>query len=371
MQQHVGMQLDALARAVEQSIDGIAVLALDGTILYVNPAWEDMHGYQPGELLGRTIQSVYPDERFAQQAVEAVQRLQEGADRYELEQDHIRRDGSPFQVWLAVTLLRDDDGQASGFILIARDVTAYNRMREDLRAANQRLRQQAADLAARNEDLEAFAYSVAHDLKNPLTSILGYAELLRDDFDRFPPEMRREFLDAIVDRSAKMQQIIRELFLLAQVSHQEIILHPVEMGSVIREALVRVKDVWGSSPPVVQTPDAWPPALGHAPWLEEVWVNLLTNAVKFGGPTVEIRLGATQKESDWVRFWIQDNGPGISLEDQTRLFKPFSQLEGNRKEGHGLGLAIVRRIIEKCGGQVGVESAPGAGSRFWFTLRRA
>jgi signal transduction histidine kinase len=110
-------------------------------------------------------------------------------------------------------------------------------------------------------------------------------------------------------------------------------------------------------------------ALGYGPWVEEVWVNYLSNALKYGGRPPRVKLGATPQSDGKVRFWVRDNGPGLASGAQDRLFTPFTRLDRGRVAGHGLGLSIVRRIVEKLGGQVGVESEEGAGSVFWFTLR--
>jgi signal transduction histidine kinase len=115
-------------------------------------------------------------------------------------------------------------------------------------------------------------------------------------------------------------------------------------------------------------PESWPQAVGYSPWIEEVWANYLSNGIKYGGEPPRLELGATKQADGFVRFWVHDQGPGISVEDQTRLFTPFTQLEQVRATGHGLGLSIVRRIVEKLGGEVGMESEVGKGSTFHFTL---
>jgi signal transduction histidine kinase len=116
-------------------------------------------------------------------------------------------------------------------------------------------------------------------------------------------------------------------------------------------------------------PGAWPAAVGYAPWIEEVWINYLSNALKYGGQPPVVELGADVQDDDWIRFWVRDNGPGILPDDQARLFTPFTRLSQVDLEGHGLGLSIVRRIVEKLGGEVGMESdTTGSGSLFYFTL---
>jgi signal transduction histidine kinase len=121
--------------------------------------------------------------------------------------------------------------------------------------------------------------------------------------------------------------------------------------------------------PEIVLPDAWPVALGHGPWIEEVWANYLSNAMKYGGKPPRLELGA-ETTGDNVRFWVTDNGPGLTPEQQSRLFVPFIRLHQVRATGQGLGLSIVRRIMEKLGGEAWVEGEFGKGSRFGFTLPR-
>jgi signal transduction histidine kinase len=122
--------------------------------------------------------------------------------------------------------------------------------------------------------------------------------------------------------------------------------------------------------PELIIPAAWPLAVGYAPWIEEVWTNYLSNAIRHGGKPPRVEVGAELQPDGFVRFWVQDNGPGLTQEEQVNLFTPFTRLDQVRTKGYGLGLSIVRRIIEKLGGQVGLESEGkvGQGSTFYFTL---
>jgi signal transduction histidine kinase len=146
---------------------------------------------------------------------------------------------------------------------------------------------------------------------------------------------------------------------------------PLNMAEIITEARGRLADIIEKQQAEIILPlKSWPTAWGYAPWVEEVWTNYLSNAIKYGGRPPRVEPGATVQPDGQVYFWVRDNGPGLSFQEQARLFAPFTRLHQVRAEGHGLGLSIVRRIVEKLGGQVGVESkgAPGQGSTFWFTL---
>jgi signal transduction histidine kinase len=142
------------------------------------------------------------------------------------------------------------------------------------------------------------------------------------------------------------------------------------MARIVAQAQGRLAHFAEERQAEIILPEAWPVAVGYAPWVEEVWVNYLSNAIKDGGQPPRVELGATapQVATGQVRFWVRDNGAGLTPEEQARLFTPFTRLDQTRATGHGLGLSIVRRIVERLGGQVDVDSTPGEGSVFGFTL---
>lgn len=241
------------------------------------------------------------------------------------------------------------------------------RLQSQLLHANQQLEEHLAELQARNEELDAFAHTVAHDIKNPLGIILGYASFAEQSYDNLPAELCQQAFHNIVRSAIKINTIIESLLQLAGVRYKSVVSEPLEMPEIISEALGRLSILIEDSQARIDLPSGWPSAQGYAPWVEEVWANFLSNAIKYGGKPPHIELGA-QIEGDLVRFWVSDNGRGLSIQEQQHLFKPFTQLERSSPKGHGLGLSIVRRIVEKLGGTVGVESQPGHGSTFYFTL---
>jgi signal transduction histidine kinase len=235
----------------------------------------------------------------------------------------------------------------------------------------ERLRQHTAELEASNQELDAFAHSAAHDIKNPLARVVGFAELLEGDYATLPEETLRSSLHRIAQTGRKMSNIVDELLLLSSMRQvEEIDLRPVDMAGIVTEAQDRLDDLIAEHQVEFILPPSgtWPVAIGYAPWIEEVWVNYLSNAIKYGGRPPQVELGATEEENGMVRFWIRDNGPGLTPEEQARLFTPFTRLDLVRAKGHGLGLSIVRRIVERLGGEVGVDSRVGEGSVFSFIL---
>ncbi len=230
------------------------------------------------------------------------------------------------------------------------------------------LRRQAQELQTRNEELDAFAHTVAHDLKGPTGLIIGFADALEDRLALIPPEELRRHLRTIKRNGRKMNSIIKELLLMASVRKAQVENEFLDMATITEEARERLTFVIEEHAAEIVPPESWPLAAGYAPWIEEVWVNYISNAIKYGGRPPRVELGATAQPDGFIRCWVRDNGTGLDPEDQARLFKPFTQLDTTRAQGHGLGLSIVRRIVEKLGGQVGVESKIGQGSTFFFTL---
>jgi signal transduction histidine kinase len=230
------------------------------------------------------------------------------------------------------------------------------------------LSQYAADLETRNKELDAFAHTVAHDLRGPLSLSIGFCTLLREEWPDLSVEQVEEALQMVIEGAHKMHNIIDELLMLASVRKEEVKATQLDMGHILAEAEKRLAYLVNDYQPHIVGPDTWPAALGHGPWVEEVWTNYISNAIKYGGQPPRVELGATLQSDDMVRFWVRDNGPGLTPEEQVRLFTLFTRLDQVRAKGHGLGLSIVRRIVEKLGGQVGVESQVGSGSVFTFTL---
>ena len=217
-------------------------------------------------------------------------------------------------------------------------------------------------------DLDAFAHTVAHDLKNPIGNVLGYSEVLVKNYDRISPNQIKSTLGILSQSATKMRDIVDSLLLLARIRMEDIRIESVEMGTIVEEVCQRLQPMIQEADAKIILPEEWPIVHGYGPWLEEVWVNYLTNAVKYGGKPPHLELGATPKNKHEMMFWVKDNGDGLAADEQTKLFQPFVRLHDTTVTGHGLGLSIVQRIVEKLGGHVGVESQQGKGSTFYFTL---
>jgi signal transduction histidine kinase len=220
-------------------------------------------------------------------------------------------------------------------------------------------------------ELDAFAHTVAHDLKSPLWLMTGFAEMLLADFGEAMPKEMKRHVESIERTGKKGIRIVEELLLLASVERQNVKVTAVDMQPIVTSALDRLEMMLQEYKPIIIQPESWSSARGYAPWLEEVWVNYFSNALKYGGNPPQVECGATQLDENRIKFWVKDNGEGIAPEDQTKLFTEFRKLDTTTHEGHGLGLSIVQRIIQELDGEVGVESQMGQGSCFYFVLPAA
>ncbi len=253
-----------------------------------------------------------------------------------------------------------------------------------LRNLQRQLQESNHELQKRVDELDAFAHTVAHDLKNPLSALILHAELLAE-IPNLSPDKMRQRAQYIIQSAHRMADIIESLLLLAGVRKQEVVYEPLDMGSILAAVQEGLSYMIQQRQAEMILPASWPAALGYKPWVEAVWTNYISNAIKYGGDPPRVEVGFDECANEpahlapssvnphmrYIRFWVRDNGPGISPEDQARLFTPFTRIHHERAKGHGLGLSIVQRIVERLGGQVGVTSQLGQGCVFSFTLPAA
>jgi PAS domain S-box-containing protein len=358
------LELRKLTLSIEQSGSIIVITDTAGLIQYVNPRFEETTGYTVHEALGqnpRILKSGEQDAAFYQVLWATIS----GGQIWYGEFHNRRKDGTLYWERATIAPVHNSAGQIVNYIGIKDDITERKQAEESLRQSN-------TELQARNEELDTFGHTVAHDLKNPLSNIIGFAYLMEDRENPLSAEEIYQMARTIKQMGLKMDSIIEELMLLSGLRKAEVKMEPLNMANIVAEIVERLGPQIQDSQAKLTCPTDWPKVMGYAPWVGEVWVNYFSNAIKYGGHPPHIELGATQ-EDDVIRFWIHDNGPGLSSEEQARLFTPFERLEQAGLSGHGLGLSIVRRIVERMGGQVSVKSTgvAGEGSTFSFTLPAA
>ncbi|HEY89988.1 MAG TPA: PAS domain S-box protein [Thermoflexia bacterium] len=330
-----------------------------GEITFANPEATNLFGYSHAELLTHTSSELFADASVIKE--NNVSPMDNGVTRYETQILNQARVEVPVIISSRPLF---QEGESRGVLSAITDITAR-------KEAEEQLQQYAAELEEHNAELDAFAHTVAHDLTGPLSVLMGYTSLLEVEMSsgQIDDAMLQVIATSLERNGQRMANIIEELLLLASIRRKdEIPREPLDVAAIVAAVREQLQEQIVRVAAEVSIPPIWPIAMGYAPWVGEVWVNYLSNALKYGGKPPRVELGAEISSNQMVRFWVRDNGPGLTPEEQEHLFTPFERLNQLRIEGHGLGLSIVQRIISKLGGEVGVESVPGAGSTFYFTL---
>ncbi len=330
---------------------GVLIIDLKGNIIDLNPAAESILSRHKNELVGKEIYSAFPAYEKMLHQYKTVTNT------------HIELTLGPNNPIYEVQVmpLTNRRGKLTGRIVLLYDITERKRT--------------VAERDKLINELDAYASTVAHDLKNPLGLIVGHTNLIkRKNKEPLPPQVQNS-LDVIAKTSTQMAQIVDSLLLLASVRNvDDIKREPLDTAVLVNNAWNNMSDLAEQANAQLIQPETWPTVIGYAPWIEQVWTNYLSNAIKYGGRPPRIEIGADAPTSSngptpHIRFWVRDNGNGLSAAESEQIFQEFSRLDQHSKlQGHGLGLSIVKRILDKLDGTFGVESTPGQGSTFYFTL---
>ena len=353
------------------SVKDYAIFMLDpqGRITSWNHGAERLKGYGRDEILGKHFSIFYPAED--NQRDKPARELEIAARDGTLEDEgwRVRKDGSRFWANVIISAIRNEHGDLLGFTKVTRDLTARREADEQLRTRTEELEEQKLQLQESNEAMEAFNYSISHDLRAPLRGMWGYATALLEDYADRLDSCGHQYVQSIVDGAARMDALIEDLLAYSRLSRTQISLGPVSLSRVVAAAVSQVKEHSNASAEI-QVIEPLGEVEAHSPTLSQVLVNLLSNAVKFVSPGTGARVRVYSEISErTVRLCIEDQGIGIAPEHHKRIFQPFERLHGIESyQGTGIGLAIVRKGIERMRGHLGVESAVGQGARFWFDL---
>lgn len=363
-----------LAAIVESSDDAILSKDLNGTITSWNRGAERIFGYTAEEAIGQPVTMLMPPDRVNEEP-NILARIRQGerVDHYETVRK--RKDGTLLDISLTVSPITDGNGHIIGASKIARDVTELKKHREHLERL---VSERTAELSATNKQLEAFVYSIAHDLRAPLRSMQGFSAMLADEEAKRLSDIGKDYAQRINKSARFMDELLTDLLAFARITQQRIQMSRTNLEPIVRAVLFELDQDIQDKRANVEVAEPWPDVLAHSPTLTQVLLNLVGNALKFGSPDrpLAIRLRAEERLEGtpavrWVRVWVEDNGIGIAPEHQEQIFRLFLRLHRDAYPGTGMGLAIVRKALERMGGHVGVESVSGQGSRFWFELKRA
>jgi PAS domain S-box-containing protein len=326
-------------------------------------------GFEQKDFLGKDLAAIFTPEDI--QAGVPQRELQRSAAEGTANNDRWlrRKDGRRFFASGITTALKDESGRLIGFSKVLRDETEKRQAEEHLERT---VAERTADLRATNEQLEAFVYSIAHDLRGPLRSMMGYSQLLVDDHASGLDTTARQMLQRINASSEFMDQLLLDLLAYGRTARVELELDRIEVKQAWESALLQCAVQIDQSNAFLETVEPLPVVRAHQVTLGQVLANLLSNALKFVAPGVRPRVRFRGEEQEaFVRLWMEDNGIGIPADQHDRVFRVFERMHGARYAGTGIGLSIVRKGVERMGGHVGLESEPGRGTRFWIALPKA
>jgi PAS domain S-box-containing protein len=368
------------------SLEMLGIADFEGRLLQLNPSWERVLGYSAEELYQKSgLDLVHSDDLPAMR--DQMRQLQQKDTTASFEGRYACKDGSyRWLGWTAASVVADRI-----IYIFARDITPRKLAEEQVQRLNVALTHRAAELEAANAELEremtvreraetalkesnaeleAFAYSVSHDLRAPLRAMQGFAQALLEDCSAELSSTGLDYAHRIISAATRLDTLIQDLLLYSRISHSTLDLGLVQTDVVLEEALANLEAPFHDSNANLQIIRPLLPVVAHHSTLVQVVGNLLSNAVKFVAsgvrPEIRVRMESLGKVG---RLWVEDNGIGIAPEFHNRIFRVFERLHGvEAYPGTGVGLAIVRKGIERMGGRVGVDSAPQTGSSFWIEL---
>ncbi len=357
-----------LSRAVDRSPSMVMITACDGTVEYVNQKFSDVTGFAGCEVVGRDLRSLFAG-RVADDMTEELWKSISSGKEWRGELQNRTKGGERYWESVAISSIVDEQGAITNFVIEKEDITRRKLAEEEIESLNARLAERAAELEALNGALEAFNYTVSHDLRTPLTVINGYNQLLRERYADRLDQDGAGYLQTIADEVQQMNKLIRSLLEFSRMGRQELDCTEIDLSYLAKAIMEELKH---------KTPERAVTFVlqngiccnGDYALLRVVLVNLLGNAWKYTGRNEKavIEFGAQVIQGE-TAYFVRDNGAGFDMAKAEMLFTPFQRLHSAEEfEGHGIGLATVAQIIKRHNGRVWAEGVPGSGATIYFTL---
>jgi PAS domain S-box-containing protein len=351
--------------------DTIFVRDMSDIITYWNRGAQELYGWTAEEAFGKRahqlLQTVFP------MPIDEIRAELLRADRWEGELEKTKADGTQVVVASRWSLRRDLQKRAVAILETNNDITERKRTEEKIRKLNEDLEERTAELEAINKELEAFAYSISHDLRAPLRHMAGYTELLQKNASSILDEKSRRYMTMILESAKRMGDLIDDLLAFSRIGRAETRMTMVSLEQLVKEALSEVQQETDGRNMDWKI-GALPNLYGDRSMLRVVLVNLVSNAVKFTRtrPQPEIEIGCADGEEDEIVVFIRDNGVGFEMKYVNKLFGVFQRLHRAEEfEGTGIGLATVQRIIHRHGGKVWAEGLVDRGATFYFSVPKS
>lgn len=366
------LALIRLAAIVESSDDAIMGKDLNGIITNWNKGAEKIFGYTAVEMTGTSIMRLIPADRKDEEN-HGMENIKRGKSVEHFETLRQTKDGRLINVAITISAIKDALGEIIGVSKVAHDITDRKAAEEKIHQLNtdleQRVVERTAQLEAANKELEAFSYSISHDLRAPLRAVNGFAGIVLEDFGPQLPEEGRGYLERIRAGALRMGVLIDDLLAFSRLSRQSVNRQNVNTVKLVQNVLDELKPQRDGRQIEIKTGEL-PACHGDSALLKQIWVNLISNAVKYtrGREPAIVEIGCTHEDGEDV-FSVRDNGAGFDMKYANKLFGVFQRLHRDDQfEGTGVGLAIVQRIVHRHGGRVWAEAKVNEGATFYFTI---
>jgi len=360
---------EAFYRALsEGAMDyAITVLDPDGRIVSWNEGARKLKGYQGDEIVGRHFSIFYTPEDIADGIPELALARARDQGKFEEESLRVRKDGSRFWASQVIGPVWADNGGLLGFVKVTRDIT-------ERKAAQAAVNDYVERLTRSNQELDDFAYIASHDLKEPIRGLSNNARFLQEDYADAVDDGGKKRLNRMVYLCQRMEALVDDLLYFSRLSRQDLAIQPVDLNTVVRDIEVMMETTLVERGAEIVVPAPLPTLTCDVPRVTELFRNLITNAVKYNDKPkkrVEIGVSATEGRGGAPVFYVRDNGIGIEARFFGDIFRIFKRLneEDDAVKGTGVGLTFVKKIVERHGGRIWLDSAPGAGTTFYFTLQ--
>jgi PAS domain S-box-containing protein len=356
------------ASLLDLTHDTIFVRDMDDVITYWNRGAHELYGWTFAEAIGKQahqlLQTAFPI------PIEEVQAELLRTDRWEGELQKTKSDGSRVVVASRWSLRRDDQGRAAAILETNNDISDHKRREEETRQLNDELGKKTTALEVSYKELEAFAYSISHDLRAPIRHMAGFTELLQKHASSILDEKSHRYIITILEAAKRMGTLIDDLLAFSRIGRVETRATNVSLEQLVKEVLGEVQPEMDGRD-IAWTIGALPDLYGDRSMLRLALVNFISNAVKFTrtGPQAEIEIGCLEKDKGEAVVFIRDNGVGFDMKYANKLFGVFQRLHPTEVfEGTGIGLATVQRIIHRHGGKVWAEGSEDRGATFFFSI---
>ena len=355
-----------LAVVVKQSNDAIYLHNPDGKIISWNNGAEKIFGFSEKEALNMYIWNIVPEQLLAE-TQQVINQIFQGERVDALETRRITKYGKIIDVVFAASVITDPNGNLKSVAITERDVTPQKKADMEISQLNANLKRNVTELEYTNKELESFSYSVSHDLRAPLRSINGYAQMIQEDHAQEFGEEAKRMLNVIRNNAKKMGELIDDLLAFSRMGRKEVVRLPIDFNKLIEPIVTSRENMAEKDMRITVNPLL--PAQGDPALLLQVYINLISNAIKYSSKkeTSEVEIGSFEKEDEYV-YYVKDNGAGFDMQYVHKLFNVFQRLHDDEFEGTGVGLAIVQRIVVKHGGKVWAEGKIDEGATFYFSL---